>query len=247
VGGTPGQTGIDTLEMTWLIAAQQASIYDAPLAGMLALFGGSSVPGGWLAADGSTYQISAWPDLFNAIGNTFGGDGQTTFAVPNLTGAAPVGTGISPAGSLITMGETVAGQTPGLGLDYLICTNGILPPEGGNGTLPTEFFLGQIVAWAGNTIPQGWQACDGSLLSIQRQNGLYQVIGTLYGGDGTSNYAVPNLSGLMIQGRTIGEAVRAGPVSSAPAGQRAAQAPVRAMPGRSSGRRIQPAGAPRRR
>jgi len=247
VGGTPGQTGIDTLEMTWLIAAQQASIYAAPLAGMLALFGGSSVPGGWLAADGSIYPISAWPDLFNAIGNVFGGDGQTTFAVPNLTGAAPVGTGISPAGSLITMGESTAGQTPGLGLDYLICTAGILPPEGGNGALPSEFFLGQIVAWAGIVIPQGWQACDGSLLSIQRQNGLYQVIGTLYGGDGTSTYAVPNLSGLMIQGRTIGGGVTAAPESSSRAAPPGGPVPAAASPGRFAGRRTPRARAPRKR
>ena len=247
VGGTPGQTGIDTLQMTWLIAAQQGSPFGAPLAGMLALFGGSSVPGGWLAADGSTYPISAWPDLFNAIGNTFGGDGQTNFAVPNLTGAAPVGTGISPGGAMVTMGEQVQGQTPGLGLDYLICTNGILPPEGGNGTLPSEFFLGQIVAWAGNVIPQGWQACDGSLLSIQRQNGLYQVIGTLYGGDGTSTYAVPNLSGLMIQGRTIGETVSAGPESSARAAPPGGAGPAPASRARFAGRRIPPVRARRKR
>src|SRR5207244_9423991 len=70
VGGTPGQTGIDTLQLTWLIATQAYSSYDSPLPGMLGLFGGDFVPGGWLAADGSIYPISAWPDLFTAIGNT---------------------------------------------------------------------------------------------------------------------------------------------------------------------------------
>lgn len=204
IGGTPGQTGIDTLQMTWLIAAQAGSPFNGPLAGMLALFGGSFVPDGWLAADGTTYQTSAWPQLFAAIGNTFGGDGQTTFAVPDLNGAAPVGTGISPAGTLIAMGAQVQGQTPGLGLDYLICTNGVLPPEGGTGDISADFFLGQIVAWAGNTVPQGWRACDGSTLPIPLYNGLYLVIGTLYGGDGVNTFELPNLSGLMIQGRTIG-------------------------------------------
>ncbi|HTU12372.1 MAG TPA: phage tail protein [Allosphingosinicella sp.] len=202
VGGPPGQQGADTLGMTWLIASQSVPSV-GPLAGTLALFGGSFVPGGWLAADGAMYPPSAFPELFGVIGSTFGGDGQSSFAVPNLTGAAPVGTGVGPAGQSIAMGEQVSGQTPGLGLDYLICTDGLFPTEDGDGDLTAGVFVGHIVPWAGGTIPQGWLACDGSQLPISSYMMLFKVIGTLYGGDGVQSFALPDLSGLMIQGRTI--------------------------------------------
>jgi len=201
VGGERGQTGAGTLALTWLIATQ--SVWTAPFAGMLALNGGHVVPGGWLVADGSVVQIGAYPQLFAAIGDVFGGDGQTNFALPNLTGAAPVGTGLS-GSSLIMMGETIPGPIPGLGLDYLICSEGVLPPGQGDGSFDMNTpFLGQIVAYAGNTIPQGWQACDGSSLSVAIYNGLYLVIGSRYGGDGINTFATPNLSGLMVLGRPV--------------------------------------------
>ncbi|WP_245317966.1 tail fiber protein [Ensifer sp. 1H6] len=44
-------------------------------------------------------------------------------------------------------------------------------------------------------VPTGWQACDGSLLSIAEYETLYTLIGTTYGGDGVSTFAVPDLRG----------------------------------------------------
>lgn len=46
---------------------------------------------GWLFCDGSIYDITDFPDLFEAIGNNFGGDGSTTFAVPDFIGRFPLG------------------------------------------------------------------------------------------------------------------------------------------------------------
>ncbi|UZK66220.1 phage tail protein [Sphingomonas sp. M1-B02] len=43
--------------------------------------------------------------------------------------------------------------------------------------------------------PEGWQACDGSLLSIANYEVLYQLIGTVYGGDGQNTFAVPDMRG----------------------------------------------------
>lgn len=43
--------------------------------------------------------------------------------------------------------------------------------------------------------PEGWQACDGSLLSINEFEMLYQLFGTTYGGDGTATFGVPDLRG----------------------------------------------------
>ena len=62
--------------------------------GMIAPFGMSSVPTGWLACDGSAVSRSTYADLFTAIGTTWGaGDGSSTFALPDLEGAFLRGTG----------------------------------------------------------------------------------------------------------------------------------------------------------
>jgi microcystin-dependent protein len=54
-------------------------------------FWGATAPTGWLFCDGTVYQIATYPKLGALLGNTFGGDGTTTFAVPNVGGAATIG------------------------------------------------------------------------------------------------------------------------------------------------------------
>jgi microcystin-dependent protein len=65
-------------------------------AGLVIAWTGSSSPTGWLICDGSIYQISIYPKLGALLGKTFGGDGSSTFAVPNYKGAFLRGTGTSP-------------------------------------------------------------------------------------------------------------------------------------------------------
>ena len=63
-------------------------------AGFIKIFGGGKVPDGFLLCNGSSYSRTAYPELFAAIGITFGaGDGSTTFNVPNLATRVPVGKG----------------------------------------------------------------------------------------------------------------------------------------------------------
>jgi microcystin-dependent protein len=56
-------------------------------------------------------------------------------------------------------------------------------------------YVGEIRLFAGNFVPVGWQACDGSLLPIAENETLYQLIGTVYGGDGQSTFGMPDLRG----------------------------------------------------
>lgn len=56
-------------------------------------------------------------------------------------------------------------------------------------------FIGEIRTFAGNFAPVGWALCQGQLLSIEENEALFSLIGTTYGGDGTSNFALPNLAG----------------------------------------------------
>jgi microcystin-dependent protein len=59
----------------------------------------------------------------------------------------------------------------------------------------SEPFVGQIIAVGFNFVPQGWLACDGSALSISEFSTLFNLIGTTYGGNGTTTFNVPDLRG----------------------------------------------------
>ena len=54
-------------------------------------------------------------------------------------------------------------------------------------------FIGEIRMFGGNFAPAGWQLCNGQLLPISENEALFQLIGTTYGGDGQSTFALPNL------------------------------------------------------
>ncbi|WP_126946887.1 tail fiber protein [Xanthomonas sp. BRIP62409] len=56
-------------------------------------------------------------------------------------------------------------------------------------------FIGEIRMFGFGRTPQGWQACDGSLLQISEYEPLYLLLGTAYGGNGTSTFGVPDLRG----------------------------------------------------
>lgn len=56
-------------------------------------------------------------------------------------------------------------------------------------------FLAQIVMFAGNFAPRGWALCDGQLLPINQNQALFSLLGTTYGGDGRTTFALPDLRG----------------------------------------------------
>lgn len=59
----------------------------------------------------------------------------------------------------------------------------------------SEPFLGEIRMFAFGLIPKGWLPCDGQLLQIASNSALYAILGTAYGGNGTTTFALPNLQG----------------------------------------------------
>src|SRR5689334_24676494 len=54
-------------------------------------------------------------------------------------------------------------------------------------------FVAEIRIFAGNFAPRGWALCDGQLLPISQNTALFSLLGTFYGGDGKSTFALPNL------------------------------------------------------
>jgi microcystin-dependent protein len=56
-------------------------------------------------------------------------------------------------------------------------------------------FVAEIRIFAGNFAPTGWATCDGQLMPISQNTALFSLLGTTYGGDGKSTFALPNLQG----------------------------------------------------
>lgn len=65
-------------------------------------------------------------------------------------------------------------------------------------------FLGEISIFAGNFAPRGYAFCNGQLLAISQNDALFALIGTIYGGDGQSTFALPNLQGRVPVGQGQG-------------------------------------------
>ena len=77
-----------------------------PFVGEIRMFGGNFAPAGWMFCEGQLLPISENETLFNLIGTTYGGDGQSTFALPDLRGRLPNHQGTNPGtGSTFTLAE----------------------------------------------------------------------------------------------------------------------------------------------
>lgn len=197
----------------------------AAFIGQVASFAGSFVPSGWMPAAGQLLPIAANTALFSILGTTYGGNGTTNFALPDLRGrlavgadtADPLGATFGQASTALTVaqlpphdhtlpgggmtgitggGQPMTNDQPSLALNYLIATSGVFPSRGaGPGFNPSIPTLGQIAEFAGNFAPSGWAFADGQLLSIAANTALFSILGTQYGGNGTTNFALPDLEG----------------------------------------------------
>ena len=90
-----------------------------PYIGEIRMFGGNFPPLGWAFCNGQLMPISENETLFNLIGTTYGGDGQETFAMPNLQGRVPIHQGTQ-AGTTYIMGEAA-------GVESVTLTTGQMP------------------------------------------------------------------------------------------------------------------------
>lgn len=65
-------------------------------------------------------------------------------------------------------------------------------------------YVGEIRLFAGNYAPVGWALCNGQIISIQQNPALYAVIGNIYGGDGRTTFALPDMQGMAPMGQGNG-------------------------------------------
>ena len=89
-----------------------------PFVGEIRMFGGNFAPAGWAFCNGQLLEISENVTLFNLIGTTYGGDGQNTFALPDLRERVPVHMGQGPG-----LSNYVIGQNGGVEIVTVIFAN----------------------------------------------------------------------------------------------------------------------------
>ncbi|MDB5720353.1 MAG: phage tail protein [Alphaproteobacteria bacterium] len=89
-----------------------------PLIGEIRIFAGNFAPAGWSMCDGSLLAISEYDTLFNLLGTTYGGDGQSTFALPNLQSRVPIHQGQGSTSNFI-LAETGGAETVTLGTNQM--------------------------------------------------------------------------------------------------------------------------------
>jgi microcystin-dependent protein len=82
-------------------------------------------------------------------------------------------------------------RDPYLGLNFEIALVGIFPSR----DMGADPYLGSIGIFAGNFAVKGWALCDGQLLSISQNTALFSLLGTTYGGNGQTTFALPDLRG----------------------------------------------------
>lgn len=82
-----------------------------PYIGEIRMFAGNFAPVGWAFCQGQLLDISQYDALFNLIGTTYGGDGLTTFALPNLQSRLPIHAGTNPAtGTTFALGQMAGAE-----------------------------------------------------------------------------------------------------------------------------------------
>jgi microcystin-dependent protein len=103
---------------------------DESYIGSVVLFAGNFAPRGWAICDGSILSIAQNTALFSILGTTYGGNGQTTFALPDFRGRAPVSTGQGPGRQIYDLGEVG-------GVEQLTLSTSQMPTHSHNLTVPT--------------------------------------------------------------------------------------------------------------
>ena len=131
-------------------------VSDEGMIGEIRLFAGNFAPRGWAFCDGQLLAINSNQALFSILGTTYGGDGRTTFSLPDLRGRVAMHPGNGPGLTDMRLGQKVGAENltgnpvvgvmpdrngktfvlksantdlhqPSLGLNYIICVQGIFP------------------------------------------------------------------------------------------------------------------------
>jgi microcystin-dependent protein len=105
-----------------------------PFIGEIRMFGGNFAPRGWATCDGQLLSIAQNTALFSILGTTYGGNGQTTFALPDLRGRRPIHQGQGPGLSPYTLGEMAGAENTTLTISNMPAHNHLVNASNTTGT-----------------------------------------------------------------------------------------------------------------
>jgi microcystin-dependent protein len=125
------------------------------LLGEIKLFAGTFAPRGYAFAQGQQLSIGQYTALFSVLGTTYGGNGSSTFALPDLRGRVPIGAGMGPGLNNVNLGQKsgdewtmprqgqaapgngagvaapvqISNMQPSTGVNYIVCVEGTFPSQ----------------------------------------------------------------------------------------------------------------------
>ena len=169
------------------------------------------------------YNGSSWIYVINASSGTLpvssGGTGAATLTSNALltgNGTSAVGTiAVGTSGKVLysngtnwVAGSTTASSTgsgtsfsilpPYQSINYFIATVGMFPSWAA-----VDPYLGEIMIYPYANVPADWARCNGALLSISTYSALYALLGTTFGGNGTTTFGIPDLRGRVVLGTGV--------------------------------------------
>ena len=125
------------------------------LRGEIKLFAGTFAPRGYAFAQGQQLSIGQYTALFSVLGTSYGGNGSSTFALPDLRGRVPIGAGMGPGLNNVNLGQKsgdewtmprqgqaaagngagvaapvqISNMQPSTGVNYIVCVEGTFPSQ----------------------------------------------------------------------------------------------------------------------
>lgn len=158
-----------------------------PFLGMISIFGGNFAPRGWMYCNGQLLSISTNTALFSLLGTSFGGNGVSTFALPDLRGRVPVGTGTG----------FVLGQVSGLNAVTILSSN--LPPHTHSatvtaGTGSSSATLNAVSAASNTVTPTGNYLAASKAITTAQYNSSGTVVALNSGSITNVTGALPNVA-----------------------------------------------------
>lgn len=161
--------------------------YGEPFIGEIRLVGFNFAPRGWEFCNGQILSIAQNQSLFSLLGTIYGGDGRTTFALPDFRGRTPIHQGDGPGLSNYRMGQKGGSETTTLNVNNLPNHNHTLQVSGnaGDSDNPSNGFLAKTVGGA-----EPYKTLENNLHSMN-----YQAITSTGGGQSFNNispYTVAN-------------------------------------------------------
>lgn len=141
-----------------------------PFLGQIIMFGGNFAPRGWALCDGQLLPISQYSALFSILGTTYGGDGRTTFALPDMRGRVSIHAGNGPGLSDYQLGQKGGSETNTLTTNQLPSHNHHLNIYNGQGSSPEG--SNKTLAGTGTTVPPEGTWTDNSPNATAESNAV---------------------------------------------------------------------------